>query len=472
MKKNKLTTAVIAGLAGVAGVASVGNAVHVNPEGTGQVLIYPYYSVTNGLNTTYSVVNTTDQVKAIKVRFLEGQHSREVLDFNVYLSPYDVWVGALVPFQSTLGGHNGENTGAHATNDASCAPLLNKAGQQFLPYEIDKDAPQNNMQRTTDGHFEILEMGVVDPLHPFAAAATHSGGVPASCATLEKAWGTVPAGTWTAVPSTAMLPPTGGLFGGASIFDVAEGFNVSYDAIALDAWKTVQSHSDPGNLLPNIANANPAISNVFVNGAVQTDAWSSGIEAVSATLMRTEIYNEYNFEAGVEGKSAWVVTFPTKFHHVNSNPPVAPFSSPWAKVGGTFMSCDEFTLTKYDREELTTYDQGGISPKPPGSDKPSFCYEANTVEFVAPGGAPGASNLLGGNNLITVQGVPGGTENGWANVHFDAPANVMNGSVNDYYGLPVAGFMAVRFTNNNAAPGVMAQYGGLFNHKGSVTSGY
>ena len=97
MKKNKLTTAVVAGIAGVAGFASVSNAVHINPEGLGQTLIYPYYSVNNGLNTTLSVVNTTDLTKAVKVRFLEGDNSIEVLDFNLYLSPYDVWVAGLVP---------------------------------------------------------------------------------------------------------------------------------------------------------------------------------------------------------------------------------------------------------------------------------------------------------------------------------------------------------------------------------------
>jgi len=45
MKRNNLTTAVIAGLAGVAGVASISNAVDINNDGLGQVLIYPYYTV-------------------------------------------------------------------------------------------------------------------------------------------------------------------------------------------------------------------------------------------------------------------------------------------------------------------------------------------------------------------------------------------------------------------------------------------
>jgi hypothetical protein len=41
------------------------------------------------------VVNTTDSAKAVKVRFKEGYNSREVLDFNMYMSAYDVWVAAI-----------------------------------------------------------------------------------------------------------------------------------------------------------------------------------------------------------------------------------------------------------------------------------------------------------------------------------------------------------------------------------------
>ena len=92
MKRNSLTTAVVAGIAGVAGFAGLANAVDLNPDGLGQVLIYPYYTVNIGQDTLFSVVNT-DPIngKAVKVRFLEGYNSREVLDFNLYLSPNDVW---------------------------------------------------------------------------------------------------------------------------------------------------------------------------------------------------------------------------------------------------------------------------------------------------------------------------------------------------------------------------------------------
>jgi hypothetical protein len=90
----------------VAGVSALGagsaSAVTLNADGLGNVLLYPYYTVRetsagNAYNSLLSVVNSTASAKAVKVRFLEGKNSREVLDFNLYLSHNDVWVAAVIP---------------------------------------------------------------------------------------------------------------------------------------------------------------------------------------------------------------------------------------------------------------------------------------------------------------------------------------------------------------------------------------
>lgn len=100
MKRNNLTTAVVAGIAGVAGIASVSNAVNLNSDGVGQVLVYPYYTVNNGLNTLISVVNTSDRTKAVKVRFLEGKTLASVLTltYTYLLTMYGllVWLQQLL----------------------------------------------------------------------------------------------------------------------------------------------------------------------------------------------------------------------------------------------------------------------------------------------------------------------------------------------------------------------------------------
>ena len=65
MNRKNLTAAVLAGLAGVAGIAGTAQAVNMNPDGLGQVLIYPYYTANMGNQTLLSVVNTTNQAKAV-----------------------------------------------------------------------------------------------------------------------------------------------------------------------------------------------------------------------------------------------------------------------------------------------------------------------------------------------------------------------------------------------------------------------
>ena len=94
-KKNKLALGVAAGLVGLAGIMSSAQAVHVNAEGTGQVLIFPYYNAHAGYVTNINLVNSTDETKAVKIRFREGEESNDVLDFNIYMSPNDVWTGSV-----------------------------------------------------------------------------------------------------------------------------------------------------------------------------------------------------------------------------------------------------------------------------------------------------------------------------------------------------------------------------------------
>jgi hypothetical protein len=86
MKKSTISLAVAAT---VATSAAVHAGQYVNPGKTGQVLLFPFYNADNGNSTGIHITNTTDSVKAVKVRFLEYKNSDAVLDFNLYLSKHD-----------------------------------------------------------------------------------------------------------------------------------------------------------------------------------------------------------------------------------------------------------------------------------------------------------------------------------------------------------------------------------------------
>ena len=183
MNRKNLTAAVCAGLAGAAGLAATAQAVNLNPDGLGQVLIYPYYTSNDGNQTILSVVNTTENAKAVKVRFLEGFNSREVLDFNLYLSRHDVWVAAIVNRANSPAGDVGNSTHLVIPDDSCTVPYLyedNAVGlpdgssvgvQTFLDRAYTGSASDNgptSEERMNEGHFEIIRVGGGMPIKPFA----------------------------------------------------------------------------------------------------------------------------------------------------------------------------------------------------------------------------------------------------------------------------------------------------------------
>ncbi|MEZ5470615.1 MAG: hypothetical protein R3E90_02450 [Marinicella sp.] len=230
-------------------------AVQLSNNDSGEVLIFPYYTVNNNLNTLYSVINTTEDPKVIKINFYEADNGRDVLSFNVYLSAHDVWTGALIPVVSEHEGHMGENSALHLTADQSCAPLLVKNGQEFLPNDIEEDL-WTDLQRLRAGYFVVLEMGV---LSGFAEEYAHHGGngIPENCPGLAEAWEVEPGEPWNL--NTTVFPPSGGLIGGAHVVDVNDGVSFSYDAVALqNFWGDVDvMHTRPDDNHPDLSNAFP-----------------------------------------------------------------------------------------------------------------------------------------------------------------------------------------------------------------------
>ena len=86
---NKKVLPLAVGAASAVVMSAAHAAMYVNERGTGETLIFPFYSAENGNNTLINIANTTGGHKAVKVRILEAQNSQEVLDFNLYLSPED-----------------------------------------------------------------------------------------------------------------------------------------------------------------------------------------------------------------------------------------------------------------------------------------------------------------------------------------------------------------------------------------------
>ncbi|MDH4282117.1 MAG: hypothetical protein OEV36_05660 [Myxococcales bacterium] len=475
-KRKSLHAAVLAGL-GAVGMAGTANAVHVNPDGLGSVLIYPYFTTRadgGGASTAYydnyvSIVNTTASTKAVKVRVLEGKRSAEVLDFNLFLSPFDVWTGAVVRTTDGAG---------MISVDRSCVvpnalftikdPAAITSGslnhfKNFVYASTPADGGGTTLDRTREGYLEIFEMGDVTNATATAAAKHNTAGVPANCAYFETNDSTL---------TTALAAPSGGLMGGLSLINVRSGSDFSYDAVALANWHTgTPNYSRAGDVLPRLTGGNVVTSTVFTAaGNVVASTWANSRDAVSAAMMSQSVFNEWMLETNTASGTDWVVTFPTKFAYtgpVGTGAAIAPFNANF----NNGLSCDIFTMNFYNREELTTTTPVIVLPSPEPSvvvTNNTFCYEANVLTFAN-------SNMLGSTNLYNVD-TTGVGRTGWAAINFTQTiqsltpaASTVNGAAaaaQAHRGLPVVGFMIQDFSNGNVGtPPVLSNYGGNFNHK-------
>ena len=488
-KRKSLNSAVLVAL-GVMGVAGTASAVHVNPDGLGQVLIYPYYTVRSAatavaagqFNTYISVTNTTASAKAVKVRFIEGKGSKEVLDFNLFLSPYDTWTGAVLPNSATA------SAGAKVvTNDKSCTwGTVTSAGIPFSNLAYSNGAAGNNadwndasLDRTNEGYVEIMEMGVITQT-ALRTAVTHVNGVaPCTASVLSAADSAGLVGYLTA--------PVGGLLGGASLVNPLTGVDYAFDAVALDNWDNTATGlgSQSTSLTPSIISGSVRTSDVFMGATSQNATWLTGRDAVSAAIMRNQVMNEYVMDTATASLTDWIVTFPTKRFYVATEATAAAKTNAVAPTAGNRLfnsnfgtggSCDAVTYTIRDREEqVQTPTSSGFSPAV-GPSTNTLCWEANVITFGYSASAPSASAILGSTNGAYVQ-VPSGWQNGWMNLAFAAtattpsltPAASLPVAGVMYRGLPVVGLMVQDFVNSTivtgsgATPG--AAFGGEFGHK-------
>jgi len=479
MKKTSLTTAVIAGLAGVAGITNMASAVNLSNDGTGSVLIYPYYTVNNNNNTLLSIVNTTGEGKAVKVRFLEGYNSREVLDFNLYLSNYDVWTAGVVVV--------GDGAGV-LTADNSCT--VPKIGSNTIPFRNNAYAGSNadtgptGLARTREGYVEMIEMGTVtNATSGSLDAITHSNGVPASCPQVVAAWTPGSGGSyWLSDANIDIAAPDGGLFGSGTIVNVGLGTVEGYDANALQGFyvgvgtPAAPQHTAPGSVLPNMASGSSNTAFTFAfdpatgNVAPAVTTFTASVDAVSAVFMTDAIYNEYVIDPNFGEATEWVVTFPTKRFYVDPaivSTAINPFDELFGEsIDGA--SCSPVAITPYDREENTSTSPIDFSP-PPTVAGTALCWEAQVVTF----SQTGDTSAVLGSSLVANIPIPDGFTAGWVNLNFDpaatSPAHFLSGTgtigTNTFLGLPATGWSVQQNVNANVTNGVLANYTALYNHK-------
>lgn len=456
--------------------ATAAPAMYLNPQGRGQVLLFPYYSVNAGQSTLISLVNGSERVKYLHLQFREGYNGRNVLDFKLILAPNDAWTATVF------------TTGDGAvlmTRDESCtapdksswaAPFPGGGYQQpFLPYAytIDHaDGAPTTLARTREGLFDVVEIAELSG--PLAEAV--SGRHPPNCAPLQIIDPTSP----------YVHPPGGGLYGDFAVVDVAEGTLFGGRATAVDDFSQIALVSDTASLLDYLAIGNSRageVDAVIASGSGRTTLTYAtsgasilgGIDALSALLMADSVQGAMSREAGVGSHTEWVLGAPTKYRYTDPEVLGLPASAtaaapPFDEVFGRLhdgASCSSYVAAGYDREGravnfVTDPEPAVVDPR--RRPQHALCYAANVVHFSdlpADGATPVLGSLLGSklwnpapavetaNVRLTLGARPGST------VRNVLPAGLRGPALR---GLPVIGFEAVRYVNGNLSPGVLANY--------------
>jgi hypothetical protein len=331
MRKTRINAAVTAALVGLAGTAGMAEAQTVERTGTGQVLIFPYYTVNDGWITTFNVMNTSTSTLAVKFRLRESKNSRDVLDFNVVFSPYDVWTAWVK--------QDPESGSAQIfTNDKSCtSPTVDKingATANPIAYSGSQaDGGGSGLGRLRDGYVEMLVMGESSaPIQPPGLGevgtvpywAEHVDGVPRDCVRVDRAF--LAQTTWNQVDDLATVgtdpgtgdptaradfaqPTSNPLKGNVSWLKISNGAGAGSTALAVSDWaegNLVTAQEFPWFLEPTfVTNQTP---------------WTLNVTALSnfeSAIGVSTAFNEWADNPNSGAATDWVITFPTKAYHVD-----------------------------------------------------------------------------------------------------------------------------------------------------------
>lgn len=340
-----LSIAAIIGGVGVAGGASAAvltpaiNAARgltASTDGTGHILLVPYFNTQNGNATLLNIVNTDQKNgKAVKVRFRGASNSDDVFDFQVYLSPGDVWTA------NVSQGSDGRSV--LTTSDKSCTRPAVVSGTAFPTGRLPASYTTAQLaNETREGYIEILNMADVPKgqtadqyavaggfgaigTNPLFTAIKHVSGVAPCTESVLGALATDPSGysnnapyyqggttdngsgtngnndaavVSTSAQALGLTYPTGGLFADWTIINVPNTTTYSGNATALKA-----GDSGVANLVffPQTANPLTATATSLTAGTQATNGANPGSVTASNTvdsitadpLLRTTLVADY-----------------------------------------------------------------------------------------------------------------------------------------------------------------------------------
>ena len=307
MKKNVLALSITAAIAGFGfsggALAMTGtlqgatqdSGLFLNQDGVGQMLLVPYFT-TQGTNNTLINITNTDSVhgKAVKVRFRGAANSDDVFDFQVFLSPGDVWTAGVVKGDKDIS--------KLVITDNSCTKpakaVLN--AKSFLTARLDPtmtDAQKAN--GTREGYVEIFNMGDI-PKDAWISQAAVVAGTNSGRLTGGTGSNATDNALYTAIKHIDKVAPCSN-----AAWTYLDEVNLRYDTSFATG-----GHGYAGLTAPTTG----LMANWIVIDTVSQAAWSGAAAAIQSALTNAEYYA---FETPVQGNVVYwpqtevAVTAPT-----------------------------------------------------------------------------------------------------------------------------------------------------------------
>lgn len=309
------------------GMAAATGALAFNPKGIGHIQYVPYFSTQEGNVTAVSIVNTdTVNGKVLKVRFRGASNSDDVYDFQVFLSPGDVWTAGIAQ------GSDGRSR--LDTADKSCTLPANVNGA----FITSRTPAAGGVAETREGYIEILTMADIVQGSPGSdqralyTATKHVKAVAPCTASVLTALTHENA-------SDYMAPPTTGIMANWSIINVNRIVAYSGAAAAIEA-RDAAGEAGPGRLVYwdqrsvplSVAQANANTADPLLRGASPAIVGARydlpdlstpylpdlpicpfcQARALSDAIAAQEIAAEYYNEASLGAQTDVVVSFPTR----------------------------------------------------------------------------------------------------------------------------------------------------------------
>ena len=500
--RKSLVAFALASAIGGAMVAAPAQAVNLSPDNLGQVLVFPYYTAKNGFDSYIHLTNTSTDTLIAKIRFREAKNSREVRDFNIILSPKDVWTAAVTQ----------DGDGAKlVTYDKSCtSPMLpasstspgaTEIGFTSLGYDgSDQYAYDNGglgIERVQEGYFEVIAMGASSAStatfnstsdNVIEYNAKHVNGMPRDCGIVDQQFAGKTGNLSGDEAFDHFVFPGNVLKGFSTLINVAAGQAVGVEPTVFANFQPKGGSTTlifpPGDLKPDLSDVNDTVGANYVDddGALTTVAGDNPIDSVSALLMRRNVINEFTSTAAGTTQTDWVLTFPTKHNYTDNGGlgapflvALEPFDEVFTKYGAapdyaismdnhSGKSCVDIGPTYYDREEATrTGSSTDFSPRPAGG-RIELCNEVNVLSF-------NNSNVYGSGVRFAIN-TASVAQTGWMNLRMGPASIGSSASVPNegrllvdsvdgptaMHGLPVIGFgTVVRY--NDAEAGNNRNYG-------------